>query len=101
MSGWTGMREALAVLGQNAQAAVDKALERTADVAVEDVRRDWPSKTGASAAAWRSEGSAVVNLRPEAEHIQAGRAADAARSTLVRHESTFAAELDRAVKEIG
>lgn len=101
MSGWTGMLEALARLGQDAQAAVDKALERTADVAVEDVRRDWPSKTGASAAAWRADGASVVNPRPEAEHIQAGRAAAEAREVLVRHESTFGVELDRVIKEVG
>lgn len=93
MSGWTGMDAAIADLSGVTASDVDRALEATADRAVERVRADWPSKTGRSAAAWIAQGTRVVNPRPESSHIQAGRAAAHARDQLAQSIDIFEDEL--------
>lgn len=100
MSGWTGMDEALRTLAPDRAAdAVDQALEHTAAVGVEDVRQEWPTKTGASAAGWLADGKVVRNDRRDVSHIQAGEAAARARRTLEGHAPTLERELHRLIEE--
>lgn len=99
MSGWKGMDEAIRDLeAADPARSVDRALERTAEAVAADMRQQWPVDTGASGRAWRSEGAAVVNPRPETSHIRNGLAARLVPRVAEEHTDT----LERAlVDEMG